>query len=124
MYVCMYEYTYIHFVCMYVYVCMYACFLLSKEALSILTGLTPIAIKIEETCQFYRLTKGSSNVEALVDGMEVRYWHHPAETITFLTANNEEASTVHVFTGGSKSEQGVGAGVAIFRSGKHTKILK
>ena len=31
----------------------------SNEALCILTGLTPIAIKIDEASQFYQLTKGS-----------------------------------------------------------------
>jgi len=103
---------------------MYVCFLLSKEVHCILTGLTPIAIKIEKAYQFYHLTKGSSEVEALVDGMEVRYWHHPAETINFLTENKEETNTIHVFTDGSKSEQGVGTGVAIFRSGKHIISLK
>jgi hypothetical protein len=32
----------------------------SKEALCILTGLTPIAIKIEETLQFYEYIKGTT----------------------------------------------------------------
>jgi peptidyl-tRNA hydrolase len=63
----------------------------SNEALCMLTGLTPITIKIEKACQLYQLTKGSSKVEAPVDrDMEVGYWHHPAETINFLTENNEE----------------------------------
>ena len=99
--------------------------MVSNEALCILTGLTPIAIKIEEACQFYQLTKDSSKVEAPVDcDMEVRYWHHPAETINFLTENNEETSIIQIFIERSKSEQGVGAGVAIFRSGKRIKSLK
>jgi ribonuclease HI len=64
-------------------------------------------------------------VSALVDrDMEVKYLHHPAETITYLTVNNEETSTIQIFTDGSKSEQGVGAGVAIFKSGTHIKSLK
>jgi len=53
--------------------------------------------------------------------MEVKYWHHPAETL--LAENNEVTSTIQIFTDGSKSEQGVGAGVAIFRSGNHIKKL-
>jgi len=78
----------------------------SNKALCLLTGLTPIAIKIEEACQFYQLTKGSSKVEAPVGcDMEVRYWHHPAETLNFLTENNWETSTIQIFTDGSKSEQ-------------------
>ena len=97
----------------------------SNEALCILTGLTPIAIKIDETSQFYQLTKGSTKGEALVDrDMEVKHCHHPAETITLLAENNEVTSTIQIFTDGSKSEQGVGAGVSIFRSGNHIKYLK
>jgi hypothetical protein len=58
---------------------------MSNEALCILTGLTLIAIKIEEAFQFYQLTKGSTKEEALFDrDMEVKYWLHPAETITYL----------------------------------------
>ena len=97
----------------------------SNEALCILTVLTPIAIKIDEASQFYQLTKGSTKEEALVDrDMEVKYWHHPAETISLLVENNEVTSTVQIFTDGSKSEQRVGAGVAILRSGNHIKSIK
>jgi ribonuclease HI len=44
--------------------------------------------------------------------------------ITLLIENNEETSTIQIFTDGSKSEQGVRAGIAIFRSGNHIKSLK
>jgi hypothetical protein len=47
--------------------------------------------------------------------MGLKYWYHPSETITFLTEYNE-TSTIQTFTDGSKSEQGVGAGI-IFKSG-------
>jgi len=97
----------------------------SSEAPCILTGFIAIAIKIEETCQFYELTKCSSKVETLVDrDVEVRYWHHTAGTINFLTENSEETSTFQICTAGSKSEQGRGAGTALLRSGKHIKTLK
>jgi len=45
--------------------------------------------------------------------MEVKYWQHPAETKTFIIGNNEETNTIQIFTDRSKSEEGVGAGVAI-----------
>jgi len=97
----------------------------SNEALCILTGLTPIAIKIDTASQFYHLIKGSTKEEALVDrDMEVKYRHHPAETITLLAENNEVTSTIQIFTKRSKSEQGVGAGVATIRSGNHIRSLK
>jgi hypothetical protein len=57
--------------------------------------LTPIAIKIEETLQFYEYIRGSTKEEATVyTDMGVKYWHHPAGTITFLTQDNEETSTI------------------------------
>ena len=97
----------------------------SNDALCILTGLTPIAIKIQETSQFYQLTKGNRGEEVLFDrNMGVKYWQHPAETTNFLMDSNESASLTRIFTDGSKSEQGVGAGIAIFRLGKHFKNLQ
>jgi len=97
----------------------------SNKALWILTGLIPITIKIEEAFQFYEFTRGCTKEDALVDhDMGVKYWHHPAETIIFLTENNEATSTFQIFTDGSKPEQGVGAGIVIFRSGKLVKSLK
>jgi len=85
----------------------------------------PIAIKTEEAFQLYDFTRGSTKEEALVErDMGVKYWHHPAETITYLKGNNEETITIQIFTDGSKSEQGVGAGIVIFRSGKLVKSLK
>jgi len=48
----------------------------SNEALCILIGLTPppIAIKIEETIQFYEYIRGSTKEKRLVDSdMEVKY---------------------------------------------------
>jgi hypothetical protein len=99
----------------------------SNEALCILTGLRPITIKIDEirVFQFYQLTRGSTEEDELVvSDMEVKHWHHPAETIIYLTEVNEEASTTQIFTDGSKSKQGEGASIAIFRSGNHIKSLK
>ena len=89
-----------------------------NEALCILTGLTLTGIKTEETIQFYEYIRGSTKEEALADSdMGVKYWHHPAEMITFLTEDNEGTSTIQIFTDGSKSEQGVGTGIVIFKSG-------
>jgi ribonuclease HI len=47
--------------------------------------------------------------------MGLKYWHHPTETINFLTESNEAASFIQIFTDGRKSELGVGAGIPIFR---------
>jgi hypothetical protein len=98
---------------------------LLNEALCILTSFTPIAIKIEESFQIYQLTRSRTKEEAPDDlDMGVRYWHHPAETSTIRTENNEETSTIHIFTDGRKSDNGLSTGIAIYRSGSHIKSLK
>jgi len=37
--------------------------------------------------------------------MEVKHWQHPAKTITILTEDSEETSSIEVFTDGSKAEK-------------------
>jgi ribonuclease HI len=97
----------------------------SNKALCILTESTPIAIKIEEVAQLYLLTKRSRKEEAMMDlDTRVKHWLHPAETTSILTDNNENTSTIQIFTDRSKTEQVVGAGITIFRSGIHTESLK
>ena len=56
--------------------------------------------------------------------MGIKHWLHPAVKITILRDNNEDTSTTQIITDGSKSEQGVGAGIAVHRSGTHIKSLK
>jgi ribonuclease HI len=56
--------------------------------------------------------------------MGVKYWHHTADTIHFLTGDKEETSTIQIFTDGSESEQGVGAVIVIFKSGNLINSLK
>jgi ribonuclease HI len=91
----------------------------------ILTGLTPIDIKIEEAAQLYQLTRGNRKEEAIFNqDMGVKHWLHPAVKVTIFQDNNEDNGTTQIFTDGSKSEQGVGAGIAVYRSGTHTKSLK
>jgi hypothetical protein len=55
----------------------------SNEALCILSGITPIAIKIEEAIQFYEISGGNTRDVALVDhNVGVKHWQHPAENKT------------------------------------------
>jgi len=56
--------------------------------------------------------------------MGTQYWQHPAEIITFLSEETKDTSTVNIYTDGSKSEKGVGAGIAIYMSGDLIKSLK
>jgi len=97
----------------------------SNEALCALTGLTPITIKIQEESQYYRIIRGRGNEDTNVETiMGTQYWQHPAETITFLSEETKDTSTVQIYTDGSKSEKGVGAGIAIHMSGDLIKSLK
>ena len=73
----------------------------SNEALCLITGLTPIYIKIEETAHLYQLTRGSRRAEVRFDqDMEVKHWLHPAIRIPIDRETTH--STMQVFTDGSK----------------------
>ena len=76
----------------------------SNEGLCILTGLSPIAIKIEEAAQFYQLTRGNRKEEAQIDiDMGLNHWQHPAQTITRILEDNDERRPIQIFTDGSKT---------------------
>ena len=84
---------------------------MSSEALCILTGLIPIAIKPEEVVKLYHLTRGSKKENETIDhDWAIKLWLHPAETTTILNVKNEDKSSLQIFTDGSKTEQRVGAG--------------
>ena len=51
--------------------------------------------------------------------MEVKHWQHPADEITRRLDDTDERSLIQIFTDGSKTEKGVGAGIAFFESGLH-----
>jgi ribonuclease HI len=96
----------------------------SNEALCILSGITPIIIKIQESIQLYEIIRSNKREETLVDyDVGVNHWQHPAERINLLTEENE-TNDIQIYTDGSKSEEGVGAGVAIFKTDIHIKSLK
>ena len=97
----------------------------SNEALCTITGLTPIDIKIEETARLFKITKGNINEEVQFDhDRRTKHWFHPAISFTILEDCKEDDSTIQIYTDGSKNEQGVGAGTAIFITGKHTSSLQ
>ena len=95
----------------------------SSEALCILTGLTPIIIKVEEAAKLYDLTKGKG-IQSNIDGkVEPKNWSHPADTVRLLETEGHKEVTMQIYTDGSKSEHGVGSGVAIFTGNELTKQL-
>jgi ribonuclease HI len=98
---------------------------MSHEALCILTGLTPINIKAEEVVTLYSMTRGRKNQEYQIGKTEnPRNWLHPADIVSVDTKDDGEDQLWHIFTDGSKSEQGVGSGVAIFTGKVLTEHLK
>jgi ribonuclease HI len=99
---------------------------ISQEALYILTGLTPINIKIEEVVTLYNITTGRINQKYQINkAVNPRNWPHPADILSVSDAKDDgEESLWQVFTDGSKSEQGVGSGVAVFTGQELTEQLK
>jgi ribonuclease HI len=101
----------------------------SNEALCIITGLILIDIKIEETAQLLLITKRNKREEDMTKydrntnwpqyidyDVQPKDWLHPADTVR--VTEHQEESAIQIFTDGSKSEQGVGAGVALFINNK------
>jgi ribonuclease HI len=97
----------------------------SNEALCTLTGLTPIAIKAEEAARIYNIMRDSYQNEIDTDE-KINLWLHPAEYVrTIETPENEgKEEDIQIYTDGSKSEDGVGAGIAVFEKGKTKAKLK
>jgi hypothetical protein len=99
----------------------------SNEALCIINGHTPIDIKLEETALLCHITRrNKSEIEQdtrLTNGQQFidhdaqpKYWLHPADTVSISEHQDDDA--IQIFTDGSKSSQGVGAGIAILIQNK------
>jgi ribonuclease HI len=56
--------------------------------------------------------------------MEVKYWQHPAEASISSTYEKEDKGSIHIYTDGSKTDEGDGSGIAIFESGQYIKSLQ
>jgi hypothetical protein len=90
----------------------------SNEELCLITGLIPINIKIEEAVKYYECQKGQG---ILLDReIEVKHWTHPANTVKINDSQEDRKHNIRVYRDGSKSEQGVGSGIAIFMDSKVT----
>jgi ribonuclease HI len=76
-----------------------------------LTGLTPIEIKAEEAAKIYNFMR-KSQAHEINHEVQPTNWLHPAESVIITEEQDEHA--IQIFTDGSKSEYGVGAGIAIF----------
>jgi len=84
----------------------------SKEALCVINGITPIHIKIDEIGRVYEITQG---IGTQYDrDMELENWIHPATHIKTIEGEEGNLHPIQAYTDGSKSDLGVGARVVIF----------
>jgi len=99
---------------------------ISHEALCILTGLTLITIKAEEFVTLCNITTGRKKQKYQIDKEEEQSnWLHLADIFSVNdTKDDGEEQLRHIFMEGSKSEQGVGSGVALFTGRVLTEQLK
>jgi len=86
-----------------------------NKALCIEADTTPILLKIEEAVRIYNLRKGRGNQTQAVDReVELQHWQHPADEAKILVADEHKDQIIHAYTDGSKTQHGVGSGVATF----------
>jgi len=86
----------------------------------------PIHIKIKETAELYNVLRGNRHKNFQIDhDKPPRQWLHPTDRITPTDTDNtqEDETPINIYTDGSKSEQGVGAGIVIKRPGTLTVKL-
>jgi ribonuclease HI len=77
--------------------------------------MTPIIIRTEEAVKQYNIRKNKvSHAHVLDNGVDLKDWPHPADAVKIIETKDYKDSTVQAYTDGSKYEQGVGSGVAIF----------
>jgi len=87
--------------------------------------MTLIQLKIEQAAEFYLHTRSHiKDTEQFDNNKEARFWQHPAETVIRTSEGNEEDSPLQSYTDGSKTEKGVGSGIAIYRSGQNIRTLQ
>ena len=87
----------------------------SSKALCMLTGMTPIIIKLEESAQRCKAKERTGNCKIELDHeVKLKNWPHPADAVTIEVVSEEDA-TISAYTDGSKQDQAVGSGVAIFK---------
>jgi len=56
--------------------------------------------------------------------MEVKNWIHPAKHVKITEGHEDSPHYIHAYTDGSKSDSGVGSGIAIFSDNNLTATLK
>jgi len=85
----------------------------SHEALSVLTGMTPIRTELRNQAKGYYITRRNSHID---EPKQYREWTHPAKAIVLKGRCKEREYTIEVYTNDSKSPSGVGEGIAVFKN--------
>ena len=81
-----------------------------------LTGMTPIIIKLEEVVKRYTFKEKPHPQAINLDyDVEHKHWPHPTQAVTIKEVENHEEATIHAYTDGSKYQTGVGSGVVILK---------
>jgi hypothetical protein len=97
----------------------------SSEALCVITGMTPINLKIEQAARLYPQTRNQTKDSRQFDNnKEASLWQHPAESVIRSDEGEEEDSPLQIYTDGSKTEKVVGSGIAIYRHGRNIRTLQ
>jgi len=88
----------------------------STEALCMLTGMTPIIIKLEEIEKRCKAKERTENSKTEMDlEVEFKNWPHPTDAVIIEEVKSEEDTTIAAYTDGSKQEQRVVSGAGIFK---------
>jgi hypothetical protein len=95
-----------------------------REALSVLTGITPILIELENLTQMYHITHRNELVGLYDTPRDYRKWPHPAEAIELKGKRDDTNFMIEIYTDGSKNEKGVRSGIAVFIDGSLTLQLR
>ena len=83
----------------------------SSEALCILTGITPIIIKMEEAVKMYNARKTKAgHTQEMDNALDYKDWPHPTDCPIITVSEDNKDPTIQAYTDGSKGEQGVGSG--------------
>ena len=78
-------------------------------------------IKAEEAATLYNLIRKSQD-HNIDHEVQPKDWLHPADSVKITEQKDEHA--IQIYTDGSKSKHGVGAGVAIFIQNKLSHQLR
>jgi hypothetical protein len=91
------------------------------EALSVLTGITPIEIKVAETDRLYHITRDrqpSTGPRIRAEGLD------PSGRLRISEQVQEKEHTIKIYTDVSKNEHGVGSGSVMYIQHKYDNLNK